>query len=48
MTNDDGRIKIILGSDLSQTDDQDLLSKYDDFNNDSDNESVGKVTSDLL
>ena len=48
MANDDVRSKIILGSELSQTDDADFLSRYDDLNNDSDNESVGKFNSELL
>ena len=48
MANDDIRSNIILGSELSQTDNQYFLSKYDDFNNDSDNRSVGKFNSKLL
>ena len=48
MANDDFRSNMILGNELSQTDDQNLLFKYDDFNNDSDDEIVGKLNSELL
>ena len=37
-----------MGNDLWQTDYQYFLSKYDDFNNDSDDEIVGKLNSELL